>query len=137
MTTGEHNLSILIGSMQPVLCENVFVFCTLPSGKKSPENLRVQARFEEKEGTTFILEEDEAQKIGWDYQFPSRMITLNVHSALDAIGFIAAVATALADHGISVNPVSGFYHDHLFVPKEDANKAVDILSALSKQSVNP
>jgi hypothetical protein len=36
-----------------------------------------------------------------------------VHSSLDAVGFMAAVTTRLAKINIGVNPVSGFYHDHL------------------------
>ena len=58
-----------------------------------------------------------------------RMITLDVHSALDAIGFLAAVATLLAKAGISVNAVSAYYHDHLFVPREKADEAMRLLAS--------
>jgi hypothetical protein len=44
------------------------------------------------------------------------MITLNVYSSLEAVGFIAAVGAKL--NKIGVNPVSGFFHDHCFVPVE-------------------
>jgi uncharacterized protein len=40
------------------------------------------------------------------------MITPNVHSSLEAVGFIfARVASKLAERGIGANPVSGFFHD--------------------------
>jgi hypothetical protein len=55
------------------------------------------------------------------------MITLNVFSALDAVGFLAAVTARLANAGISVNPVSGFHHDHLFVPADRAEEAMRLL----------
>lgn len=55
------------------------------------------------------------------------MITCNVHSSLEAVGFIAVLGTKLAQHGISVNPVSGFFHDHLFVPVEKAEEAMRVL----------
>lgn len=55
------------------------------------------------------------------------MITLTVHSNLNAVGFLAAVAAKLAEHQISVNVVSAFYHDHLFVPDEKAEQAMQIL----------
>jgi hypothetical protein len=59
--------------------------------------------------------------------FPCRMVTLTVHSALAAVGFLAATTTHLAAAGISVNAVSAFFHDYLFVPAERAEEAVEIL----------
>ena len=59
------------------------------------------------------------------------MVTLTVHSALDAVGFLAAITTRLAAAGISVNAVSAFFHDHLFVPAERAEEAVEILCRLA------
>ena len=55
------------------------------------------------------------------------MITLNVHSALDAVGFLAAVVSLLASAGISVNAVSAYHHDHLFVPVARADEAMRLL----------
>jgi hypothetical protein len=59
------------------------------------------------------------------------MITLNVHSALDAVGFLAAVMKALSVRGISTNTVSAYYHDHLFVPSERAEEALAALRRLA------
>jgi hypothetical protein len=90
--------------------------------------------FQESEGTTFIVLRDEAEALGWSYEFPCRMITLNIHSALDAVGFLARITTALAKGGMGVNPVSGFYHDHLFVPEDRADDAMAILAQLAAES---
>jgi hypothetical protein len=60
------------------------------------------------------------------------LITLNVHSDLSAIGFLARITGALAESGISVNAVSAYYHDHLFVPINAAKRAIIILNGLSK-----
>ena len=38
----------------------------------------------------------------------------------------------LADAGISVNPVSAYYHDHLFVPVEKAGQAMQLLATLAQ-----
>ena len=63
--------------------------------------------------------------------YPCKMISLSVHSSLTAVGFLAAITARLAERGISVNPVSGFYHDHLFVPEDRADEAMDILSGFA------
>jgi hypothetical protein len=49
------------------------------------------------------------------------------------VGFIARIATELADHGMGVNPVSGFYHDHLFVPVGREADAMAILANMSRK----
>ncbi|MEL6319244.1 MAG: ACT domain-containing protein, partial [Cyanobacteria bacterium J06626_14] len=42
--------------------------------------------------------------------------------------------TRLSQAGISVNPVAGYYHDHLFVPNDRAMDAMTILKELSHQT---
>ena len=49
----------------------------------------------------------------WRWTFPSRLITLTIHSSLTAVGLTAAFTTALGDAGISCNVVAAFYHDHI------------------------
>ena len=46
--------------------------------------------FHEKEGVTFILEQQDAVNKKIHYQSVYRLITLNVHSSLDAVGLTAA-----------------------------------------------
>ena len=87
-------------------------------------------RFREQEGWTLIVEETEALRAGLEGIFRCRLITLNVHSSLDAVGLLAAVTTRLAAAGISVNAVSAFHHDHLFVAPERAEEACGILRDL-------
>ncbi len=88
--------------------------------------------FEEAEGTTYILLKSEAETHGLAYEFPCRMITLSIHSSLAAVGFIARIAAELAKHDRGVNPVSGFFHDHLFVPDGRERDAMDVLQVMSK-----
>ena len=131
--TGETNLQKLLASMSPELLPGVLVFATLPPGTPAPEGLDPVMLFREREGDTLILPEVEARAAGLAAVFPCRMITLNVHSALDAVGFIAAIATRLAAAGMGVNPVAGFFHDHLFVPADRADEAVAILKKLATE----
>ncbi len=62
------------------------------------------------------------------------MITLNIHSSLDAVGFLAAITTRLAAAGMGVNPVSGYFHDHLFVPADRADEAMTVLEGLAAEN---
>ena len=58
-------------------------------------------------------------------------ITLDVHSSLEAVGLTAAVSAALAEENISCNVVAAYYHDHLFVPVADAERAMETLMRLT------
>ena len=129
---GERNLKTLLQNMTPELHEGVFVFCSMPEGKKIPAALRPVHIFREREGTAFIVRREEAEAAGLPYQFASRMITLAVHSSLEAVGFLAAITGRLAEAGIGVNAVSAFYHDHLFVPEHRAEEALHHLQAMSR-----
>jgi hypothetical protein len=63
---------------------------------------------------------------------PWARISLTVHSDLAAVGLTAAIASALADGGISCNVIAGLHHDHLFVPWDDREAALAILEALAR-----
>lgn len=129
--SGETNLEALLGSMKPHLVEGLFVFVTGPEGGL-PAGAEPQMVFREAEGTTWILEQSEALAHGLEFEFPCRMISLEVHSSLEAVGFLARITAALAARGMGVNPVSGFYHDHLFVPEARATEAMEILAQFAK-----
>ena len=60
-----------------------------------------------------------------------KRIILEVHSSLEAVGLTASVASALAEAGISANVVAAYYHDHIFVPKASADRALAVLQALT------
>lgn len=129
--TGERNLASLLRDMKPVLKDGVFVFCTLAEGAELPTAIKPVLTFREAEGITVVIRRVEAERIALPHQFASRLITLTVHSSLDATGFLAAITARLAEAGISVNAVSAFYHDHLFVPEDRADEAVSILRNIS------
>jgi hypothetical protein len=128
--TGEANLETLLKSMKPEMQEGIFVFCSIPEGKEIPAALRPVHVFREREGTALIVRREEAETARLPHQFASRMITLTVQSSLEAIGFLAAITARLATAGISVNAVSAFYHDHLFVPEHRADEALHLLQTM-------
>ena len=86
--------------------------------------------FRELEGTTLIVIEDETRALSLSSTFRCRMITLDIHSSLEAVGFIAAIASRLAAEGMGTNPVSAYFHDHLFVPAARADEALKILQRM-------
>ncbi|TGP21983.1 MULTISPECIES: ACT domain-containing protein [unclassified Mesorhizobium] len=131
---GETNLQRLLASMTPQLLPDVHVFATLAPGVAVPDGLDPMMSFREREGLTLIVTEDAAKSAGFAGTFRCRMITLNIHSSLEAVGFLAAITTRLAAAGMGVNPVSAFYHDHLFVPAERAEEAMAILAKLVEES---
>lgn len=128
---GETNLDVLLSSMTATLVDDVYVFSTLKD-QQLPTSIKPRMMFEEAEGTTYILRKTDAEAAELDYEFPSRMITLEIHSSLDAVGFIARIATELAKADMGVNPVSGFFHDHLFVPDGRQADALKILEQISR-----
>ena len=128
--TGETSLSALLRSMNPELNDGEYVFCTVADSKRV-EGIEVVGSFREREGLTVILERNRAQQLGLDCDYVMAWITLTVHSSLAAVGLTAAFASAMGQAGISCNVVAGFYHDHLFVGKDDALKAMTTLRALA------
>jgi hypothetical protein len=140
-SAGESNLSQLIKSMQPTLdSSSAFVFAKLPLDSpqvpqllSSETSADLKMLFKEHESWTVILTKSRADQLGLEYIFPCRQITLNVHSSLDAVGFLAAVTKRLARLEIGVNPVSAYYHDHLFVPDHKADTAVAELEKMASE----
>jgi uncharacterized protein len=127
---GEKNLLLLLRSLKPALNEGEFIFYSLPDLSVIHIN-DIIFSFKEKEGFTVIIEKSLADKLNIPYSFVAAWITLTVHSSLEAVGLTAAFSKALADAGISCNVIAGFYHDHIFVAKQDAEKAMQALEKLS------
>lgn len=131
--SGVTDLDELLATMEPALMDGSFVYASIPAGELAAHFSRGPiGLFREEEGITLILPTEAAQ--GLAASPPMRMITLTVHSSLEAVGLTAAFATALTAEGISANVVAAYHHDHIFVPERDAEKALDALKALSRRA---
>ncbi|MEQ6119993.1 ACT domain-containing protein [Reichenbachiella sp. MALMAid0571] len=126
----EINLEILIKNMSPTLNIGSYVFCSVNRSFVVPDSI-ILASFMEQEGKTLVLSRESAENHKLEYSSVMAWITLNVHSSLQAVGFTAKISTALAENEISCNVIAGYYHDHLFVEKDDAEKAMQVLNDLS------
>lgn len=129
--TGETNLAKLIQSMQPELQDGKYVFCTFDSMNEAMKHNPV-CTFQEAEGVTAILKSDSAISANISFTSTYAWITLKIHSSLEAVGLTAAFSKALTEANISCNVVAAYYHDHIFVPTKDAEKALGVLKSLAK-----
>lgn len=131
---GESALNVLLKSMQPYLVEGTYVFCTSKTlSLEEAVSLRPKATFIEEEGLTLVLEKEMALHHALDFEGEFSLISLKVHSSLEAVGLTAAFANCLKEQGISANVIAGYYHDHIFVPKQRAQEALAALHALAKK----
>ena len=130
--TGETNLNNLIKNMEPILNEGEYVFASVSNVKSIPREITI-CEIKEREGITVVLSKKDAEELELTFEFIAAWITLNIHSSLEAVGLTAAFASELGNHNISCNVVAGYYHDHIFVDKKDATKAMKVLWDMTKK----
>ncbi len=126
---GETDLQVLLSRMSPRLLDEAFAFCTTTPERASMLGQAAIAVVREDEGVTLVLPTPVAEQAGLPFVGAWACITLTVHSSLSAVGFLAAISARLAARGISLNPVAGYYHDHLFVPWEQRHDALAVLAS--------
>ena len=129
--SGETDLAKLLKDMKPELNEGEYVFCIIDTFQQAVA-LNPVCIFQESEAVTIVLHKQQADDAALPYSMTCAWITLTVHSSLEAVGLTAAVSNALADVNISCNVAAAYYHDHIFVPVRDAQRAMDVLLVLTK-----
>ena len=129
---GITELDELLKSMSPELQDGEYVFCSVDGNYSDYSHLNPLASFKESEGLSIIISVEDAEKANIAYDSKFKQITLTVHSSLNAVGLTAAIAIKLASYGISANVVAAYYHDHIFVQSENADKAMMALKEFCK-----
>ena len=120
----------LLANLNPPLCPDPWVFSLVAGGAPQlPEDRSVFALIREEEGLTAIRRaapSDDPETLPLFAR-----ITLQVYSDLEAVGLTAAVSGALAGQNLCANMVAGLNHDHLFVPYQRRDEALQCLKQIS------
>ena len=134
MMPGYKELSYLLKNMEPAHVPGSYIFAAV-----SEETLETLENpllvFREKEAITVIVTKEIAEANSISFESVWGLITLTVHSDLEAVGLFAKITSILAQEGISTNTVSAFYHDHLFVPEHRVSETLSLLRNLSNSIV--
>ena len=125
------NLDILIRHLEPIRGAD-YAFCQIDEATYEASSIVPLAMFREAEGVTVIYPIDVIEILRFPVAWVGTLITLNVNSSLDAVGFLARIANQLAAENISVNAFSPVSHDHLFVKPEDADRTIEILYKMTQ-----
>jgi len=120
--TGEIDLDTLLRGLSPRLNSGRYVYTQVQTGAPAGADPVVVVR--EDEGLTLIMTQEQADELDLAYDFVAAWITLQIHSALEAVGLTAVVSRVLTDAGISANVVAGYTHDHVFVPHDRAPQRI-------------
>ena len=131
--TGERDLEKLLTSMSPELMDGEYVFCTFQNAQYGDYlDLEPLAAIRESEGLTLIIPKRKADDKNINYESAFKRITLRIHSSLEAIGLTAAFSSKLTEHEISANVIAGYYHDHIYVQSDHAEKAMKALNEFAR-----
>jgi len=134
---GERDLGRLLAGLSPRREPGEWVFVVVPEAPITTASSLLRGAaitVREREGVTAVVLAADAAAAGVTASAPHAWITIDVHSALDSVGFIAAISTALTRAGISANVVAGYHHDHLLVPLARADDALVALRRLGARS---
>ena len=133
----ESDLSKLLETLSVIKRDGVWRFETIDKDEASWAELvtlrdvrNIAMLFQESEGLTVITSAEAAtsQNNRWIW------LELSVYSDLQAVGFLAKVANALAEADVPCNAVAAYHHDHIFVPEGKADAAIRAIEALRAQA---
>jgi hypothetical protein len=122
LSGGEVDLGRLLAALDPRLHTERYSFSGTSESTLGPDEF---ALVREDDGLCVIRTASDGE---W------ARISLGVHSSLNAVGLTAALSRRLAEAGISANIVAALRHDHIFVPWDLREEALELLTGLSAAS---
>ena len=132
---GYRELSYLLKNMEPVHVQGSYIFATVSEETLETLGSTPLLVFREAEAITVVLRKEIAEANSISFESIWSLISLTVHSDLEAVGLLAKITSVLAEAGIGTNAVSAFYHDHLFVPEHRVSDTLSLLRNLSNSIV--
>ena len=132
MQKGKKNIDYILKNLNPRLNPDDYIF-TIVNSLDSIDINEILAYIRESEGISLIMKKSVADFLQVPYFGVWSWITLDVHSSLDAVGLTSVVSNAFSEIGLSCNIVAGYHHDHIFIQKEMAEKAMNTLAILSSK----
>ncbi|MFT4864997.1 MAG: hypothetical protein ACI9CV_001731 [Ilumatobacter sp.] len=127
---GETDLDKMLASLQVERRPGVFTFVEV-AVPTSELLAAAHGMVNEAESTTLILPVQAAELAGLPVDIELAWLSLTVQSSLEAVGLTAAFAATLGTHDIPCNVLAGYHHDHILVPVDKAQLAIDALNAYS------
>ncbi len=91
-------MDTLLRGLSPRLNSGRYVYTQVQTGVPAGADPVVVVR--EDEGLTLIMTQEQADELDLAYDFVAAWITLQIHSALEAVGLTAVVSRVLTDAGI-------------------------------------
>ena len=124
---GETDLDKMLATLRVERRPGVFTYATVRT--PAPELLAAaHGVVTEGDLTTLVLPVVAAERAGLPVELEMAWLSLTVQSSLEAVGLTAAFSTTLGKAGIPCNVLAGFHHDHILVPVDRAQQAIDVLT---------
>lgn len=121
----------MLKDIDPKLLDEEYIYYSVPNAKYGDcSELNPIFSFHEDEGLTLVILKSEADKHNIMYDDVFCCISLGLHSSLLSVGLTAAISSKLAESGICANMAAGYFHDHIFIPLNKAQKAMKLLSEI-------
>ena len=131
MSTGETNLRHLIRTMSPLLDNAEWIFATINVEDESalaPYAIAARSR-----GVDVGVTSPAADGLG-NVSVPMSRITLKCTRARGS-GTDRSRCRCAGGGGVSANVIAAYYHDHIFVPKASADRALAVLTDYRRRPI--
>ena len=124
---GETDLDKMLATLRVERRPGVFTYAAVRA--PAPELLAAaHGVVTEDDLTTLVLPVEAAERAGLPVELEMAWLSLTVRSSLEAVGLTAAFSAKLGKAGIPCNVLAGFHHDHILVPVDRAQHAIDVLT---------